>query len=323
VLFFGVFVFLSFFHTIPSLAAVANHVVISEVQVGGGTASDEFIELYNPTALTVDLTGWSIERKTASASAESAGEEVVTLTGSIMPFGYFLITSTAYDGSVTADETYATDGATIAPNNAILVKNATDQIVDKVGMGGAVDSETGSTHSPANNDSVERKAFVTSLLSTMIPGEVDEFRGNGEDTDNNVFDFFLRRDPEPQNTSSPTEDPGLTPTDDPTNTPTPTGEVTNTPTPTNTPTTTPTPTPTDEITNTPTPPASPTATLTPTETPTPTDEPTPTAEPTPETIRKLAGIFPFSRKVCYLEFKPFTISGFRFLGFPRFVCVTG
>ncbi|MFH1048473.1 MAG: lamin tail domain-containing protein, partial [Patescibacteria group bacterium] len=42
-------------------AESAPHLVISEIQIAGVTADDEFIELYNPTDMAVDLLGWSIQ----------------------------------------------------------------------------------------------------------------------------------------------------------------------------------------------------------------------------------------------------------------------
>jgi hypothetical protein len=84
----------------------------------------------------------------------------------------------------------------------------------------------------------------------------DEFKGNGEDSDNNSNDFIVRATAQPQNSASSTEPASVTPT--------PTSSIT--------PTVTPLSTPTPTITITPTP----TLTPTPTATPTPTSTPTPT-----------------------------------------------
>ncbi|MGC8928828.1 MAG: lamin tail domain-containing protein, partial [Myxococcota bacterium] len=53
--------------------------------------------------------------------------------------------------------------------------------------------------------SVERKARNTSIAATMQSGGIDEFLGNGYDTDNNANDFIVRDTKEPQNSSSPPE----------------------------------------------------------------------------------------------------------------------
>ena len=41
-------------------SATASHVVISEIQIAGGNSNDEFVELYNPTNASVNLTGWRL-----------------------------------------------------------------------------------------------------------------------------------------------------------------------------------------------------------------------------------------------------------------------
>jgi outer membrane biosynthesis protein TonB len=214
-------------------SAPASHVVISEIQVGGSTSTDEFVELYNPTGSSQDLSGWKIMKKTASGTEDLL---IITITsGSIDPHGYFLAAhSTAYDGGVTADVTYGED-ETVSANNTILLYDETDSLVDKVGMGSAGDFEgTGTASSPANDRSIERKAYSTSTKASMEAGGEDEFAGNGEDTDDNDVDFIYRTLSDPQGNSSSAESP----TESPTETTTPTEEIS--------------PTPTEEVSPTPT-----------------------------------------------------------------------
>ena len=79
-------------------------VVISEVQTAGGTATDEFIELYNKTESAINLSSWSIQYR----GSEDAGLTKVDLTGTIPANGFYLITNStlgaAYDGGVTGDQ---------------------------------------------------------------------------------------------------------------------------------------------------------------------------------------------------------------------------
>lgn len=285
-------------------AASSNHVVISEVQIAGGTADDEFIELYNPTSNNIDLTGWRLTRKTSTGAQSNL---IASMSGTISSHGYFLIAKpTTYDGSVTPDALYsATSNAIAEDNSIVLYSDAGLTVVDKIGLGGATDRETATVGNPAAHGSVERKAKSSSTPESMVAG--DATAGNSEDTNNNSNDFVLRTTSDPQNTASnletlpiisptvsltPTNSPTATPTvsNTPTNTPTATPTLTNTPTntPTSTPTNSPTSTPTPSNTITPTatnmPTNSPTATMTPTATPTSTPLPsnsvTPTNSPT-------------------------------------------
>lgn len=256
-------IFLSINSFIPSSAlSIAGHIVISEIQVAGGTASDEFVELYNPTNSAVYITGWSLKKKPQDGSPETS--LVSSLSGAIAARGYFLIAkSPGYDGTTSPNVTYSSSLA--ADNTILLYSDSGTALVDKVGMGSATDKETSAAAPPTDNGSIERKASSTSTSTTMGPGGSEETAGNGEDTDNNANDFVTRTTSDPQNSSSPNE-PAIVPT--PTETPTPTPTPTETPTPT--PTETPTPTPT--VTPSPTPTPSPTQTPTPTSTPTPTPQ---------------------------------------------------
>lgn len=235
-------------------ADTASHVVISEIQIGKTSAStDEFVELYNPTNADVSLSSWKLGRKTASGA--NATDLASGLAGTISSHGYFLIASDNYTGTVSADITYVSSSSSVANNNTILLYDNANALVDLVGMGSAVSSESATMGNPATNKSIERKANGSSTVSSMASGGSDEFLGQGEDTDNNANDFLTRTTSDPQNSSFAIE-------------PVPT------PTPTATPTLTPTPTPT--LTSTPTSQPSPTASAgvaTPTPSPTPTPTP--------------------------------------------------
>src|SRR3989344_8548213 len=79
-------------------AAAANHIVISEVQVGNtGEADDEFLELYNPTDSPIDLTNWRIARKSSAGNDQT--DLVASVSGSIPSHGYFLFATAEYTGT--------------------------------------------------------------------------------------------------------------------------------------------------------------------------------------------------------------------------------
>jgi hypothetical protein len=69
----------------PGVYGQANHVVLSEVYGGGGnsgsTWKNDFVELYNPTNVPVDVTGWS-HHKYAVIDAELTTVAQYVITGS-------------------------------------------------------------------------------------------------------------------------------------------------------------------------------------------------------------------------------------------------
>ncbi|OGL88616.1 hypothetical protein A3I42_01970 [Candidatus Uhrbacteria bacterium RIFCSPLOWO2_02_FULL_49_11] len=53
-------IFTALLFLLSPASAGASHVVINEIKVGGEKATDEFIELYNPTDAEVNLAGWRL-----------------------------------------------------------------------------------------------------------------------------------------------------------------------------------------------------------------------------------------------------------------------
>src|SRR5437867_7242668 len=89
----------------PTIAApqLANHVVISEFATRGpSAATDEFVELYNPTDSAIDMSGWKLQYK--SASGFTWNDRAILPANSTIPaHGFFLIVNTSYVGGPVAD----------------------------------------------------------------------------------------------------------------------------------------------------------------------------------------------------------------------------
>jgi signal peptidase I len=194
----------------PDLTNIANHVVISEIQIAGATADDEFVEIYNPTSLSINLSTLPLKLHLISGTGTDANR-VITFTNSTIPaHGFFLIgPSTGYTRSTTLDATYASSGTKIVNDGAVYISTSTADktgLIDLVGFGTASSSGregTALANPPANN-SVERKAFSTSDVTSMTSG-ADALKGNGYDSNNNASDFILRSVSQPQNSSSAPE----------------------------------------------------------------------------------------------------------------------
>lgn len=188
-------------------SAQADSVIISEIQVGGAVAKDEFVELYNPTNAAIDLTGWKLARRTQTATSSYSENLLTSFPSSSIPaHGYFLIAHpTAYDGGVPADAVYSSVNYYIAPNNAVILYSDNGHtIVDLVGLGAAASYQGTAATGPPDNQSLERKTSAVSLASTLVNG-AEQWSGNGYDSDNNSNDFVVQANSNPQNSLMLTE----------------------------------------------------------------------------------------------------------------------
>src|SRR5574340_407250 len=227
-------------------------VLISEVQTGGASASDEFVELYNGAAAPVDLAG--LEIAYVSSSGVTASRKASWSASLILePGGHLLVANLLGTYAGIADATYS--GGFAAAGGALVLRVTGGATIDALAWGDATNAfvEGTAATAPAAGQSLERR-----------PGGA---AGSGLDSNDNSVDFAVRDAPDPQGlAAAPIPGPGPSLSPDPS--PTATVEPTATPSPT--PTVDPTPTP------------SPSPTPTPTPTPEPTSSPSPTSTPTPE-----------------------------------------
>lgn len=174
-------------------AYATDHLVISEVQTGSSvSATDEFIEIYNPTSQSIDLSSWSIQYK--SATSATYFRKVNLPTNFILPpQGHFLLCHNNFQGQANCSLrqgsiALASEGGNIfLVNHQNLLETTTDPgIVDRLAYGTGDSPETQAAPAPSAGQSLER-----------LPGNND----NSLDTDNNFADFFLQNLPNP--TSSP------------------------------------------------------------------------------------------------------------------------
>ena len=185
--------------TLPIAPAAANPagtgLVISEVYGGGGNTgaqfTNDFVELYNPTAAPVSVAGMSVQYRSATGTTAS----VTPLSGSVPARGHYLVQQAAGTNSAAALPTPdATGTSAMSGNNGVvlLVPTTTPvatvgnvagspEVVDAVGYG------TGPATFETANTGV---ALTNSTAATRTP--------TGADTDNNADDF-TEVAPDPQN----------------------------------------------------------------------------------------------------------------------------
>lgn len=119
--------------------------IISELQTGGcasfsevnpGTCevedpSEEFVELYNPLAIKLNVAGWKIQYLTASGKTE---RDLVVLNGSIHPQSHILI---ARDGYFTEIADIFFSSSLAKSGGHIRIIDNSGQVIDLVGWGTA------------------------------------------------------------------------------------------------------------------------------------------------------------------------------------------
>lgn len=193
------------------------HVVINQVYGAGLVAASDawvshgFIELYNPTSATVDLTGWSLQyadRGTSAIAGPTQGWEKLNLAGSIPAGGYFLIAGKATGAAtpvvdltgrvdLTWDRYINNKGLKVAllSNQTLLTDVNPFDIdaahrkapgyVDMVGTGSNDDQSTIDGYETAYPTGSAQGTSKKKAIRRKVKDNV-----NGQDLDNNQSDFI-------------------------------------------------------------------------------------------------------------------------------------
>ena len=173
------------------VAAVSPHLVISQFQAGGGSATDEFIEIKNTSSTPIDLAGYIVVYRSANGTDDGSPMASWPSSTILDPGKFYLIAAQgSYDGGVAADKTYdPTTRSMSASNGGLAIRQGsvnTGAIIDSVAWGTVTNgfTEGSTTTAPANNNSQIRK-------------------DNGcQDTDSNSADFQAQVPSAPRNSAS-------------------------------------------------------------------------------------------------------------------------
>jgi len=182
--------------TLAGAASIADHVVISEVEI----ANAEWVELYNPTDAAVDMTSWYWCYFGSAAdwnqpTKKKAFTANVTSDFSIEPYTFYLM---RIDGTV---ENADWDSRFLAPANtldntsgsvAIFPWDPTGKTVEESEAGridavawGTVSYVKEGTEAPAPGSGLSLQRRVSETVT------FDGVHGPGWDTDINAADFFV------------------------------------------------------------------------------------------------------------------------------------
>ncbi|MDQ6682864.1 MAG: lamin tail domain-containing protein, partial [Chloroflexota bacterium] len=186
----------------PAPAVRPDHLVISELLTGAASASDEFVEIFNPTARDLALDGLELVYATASGSSLTRKVGWPTSGAAVVPPGrHLLVANQAGSFASIADQLYAGGLAATGGSIALRVAGASSA-VDAVGWGNAAVAwrEGSAAVAPPPGASLER-----------LPGGA---AGSWQDTDDNLADFRILENPAPENGAAaavPPQTPGASP----------------------------------------------------------------------------------------------------------------
>lgn len=187
-----------------------QHAMVSEVQVRGGDAGDEFIELFNPTDVPIDISTWSIQYVSGSSEVSTSTMEKKNFgEGNTIPaHGFFLIArgkdasgADGYRGVRTPDFTHRTFSMSGSASGGKVFLVAAQERIESVSDAAIVDAVDYASLLPPEGGSIERRAWVSGACVSALPEQSGEFSGNGCDTDA-VSDFEVRAVANPQNATS-------------------------------------------------------------------------------------------------------------------------
>ena len=137
---------------------------------------NDLVKLYNPTGVTVDMSGWKLHKKSQTGTDYSLK---VFPAGSTIDAGQSFVWANSADGFSETIVANVSSTETLAADNSVALMDAAGNIVDAVAWG------TG-TSQYGEGPPYPTSPGVNQLLSRRSSG------GVMVDTDNNTNDFILQ-----------------------------------------------------------------------------------------------------------------------------------
>ncbi len=138
----GILGWFLFFLSSHKAFAISPSVVITQFQISGVTADDEFIRLKNETSADINLSGFRLSKKTLSGGIckESSLVSTAHFQGLLPADGTFLITHPTYKDSYGAPLDYSSASYYLSGNTVLLLYDQSGTLLDRKVSGTACDA---------------------------------------------------------------------------------------------------------------------------------------------------------------------------------------
>jgi len=134
-------------------------IIINQVMIGQDEGvKNEFIELYNPNKVPINLKNYSLKKKTGSGN-ESSLINSKNFIGTINPESYFLISSSDFGSIIKADLVYSNNNS-LASDNTIILYNSEKRISDEISFT--------SNNTLKNNEALKRLDLKTPIKFDFV-----------------------------------------------------------------------------------------------------------------------------------------------------------
>ena len=176
------------------LAYAADNIVISEVLYDptGTDSGYEFVELYNPTSASIDISGWKVQ----SGGTSWATTATLPSAQFIDPYSYYIIgdneTKIGIQLDFEDDITLQNGGDGQGPSDGVRIVNASNSVIDTLIY------DINNVNLPPG-EGIPAPDVIEGHSLERKPGYLSPTCGNSQDTNNNSNDFIDNANPNPQN----------------------------------------------------------------------------------------------------------------------------
>jgi hypothetical protein len=157
-------------------SASSGHVLVAAVQIAGSSSTNDFVKLYNPTANSIDMSGWKLHKRSSTGTDYSLKSFP---TGSVISAGQSFIWGNSTNGFSETIGANVSSTETLSADNSVGLLDANGNVIDALAWG----TGTGQygEGSPYPTDPANGQILTRELVNGLMV-----------DTSNNANDFILQ-----------------------------------------------------------------------------------------------------------------------------------